>query len=194
MDSERKAFVKTDGRSSDQTASSADESGIKFGARKRKHRCSITMLNMWGTVSVGQANRSWTSMPKRERKCETRRVERYFIWSTRACISVEDAAPAIRCQFMELGNRSSAKVQSNYWIWNDSNYYYFADDLFERPASNFSTPRRASWQVVSKIVRVVCTAIIWHLGPVNIKLPFTENEMKKLVAQKLMLFHNVLGQ
>ena len=26
-----------------------------------------------------------------------------------------------------------------------------------------------------KIVRVVCTAIIWHLGPVNIKLPFTEN-------------------
>ena len=105
-----------------------------------------------------------------------------------------DAAPAIRCQFMELGNRSSAKVQSNYWIWNDSNYYYFADDLFERPASNFSTPRRASWQVVSKIVRVVCTAIIWHLGPVNIKLPFTENEMKKLVAQKLMLFHNVLGQ
>ena len=94
-----------------------------------------------------------------------------------------DAAPAIRCQFMELGNRSSAKVQSNYWIWNDSNYYYSADDLFERPASNFSTPRRASWQVVSKIVRVVCTAIIWHLGPVYIKLPFTENEMKKLVAQ-----------
>ena len=89
-----------------------------------------------------------------------------------------DAAPAIRCHFMELGNRSSAKVQSNYWIWNDSNYYYFADDLFERPASNFSTPRRASWQVVSKIVRVVCTAIIWHLGPVNIKLPFTENEWR----------------
>ena len=87
-----------------------------------------------------------------------------------------NAAPAIRCQFMEVGNRSSAKVQSNYWIWNDSDYYYFADDLFERPASNFSTPRRASWQVVSKIVRVVCTAIIWHLGPVNIN--FLSQRMK----------------
>ena len=80
MDNERKAFVKTDGRSS------AHESGKKFGARKRKHRCSITMLNMWGTVSVGQANRSWTSMPKGERKCETKRVERYFIWSTGVCV------------------------------------------------------------------------------------------------------------
>ena len=25
--------------------------------------------------------------------------------------------------------------------------------------------------------------MIWHLGPVNIKLPFTENETKELVAQ-----------
>ena len=27
------------------------------------------------------------------------------------------------------------------------------------------------------------TAVIWHLGPVNIKLPFTENEVKELGAQ-----------
>lgn len=49
--------------------------------------------------------------------------------------------------------------------------------------SNFSTPRRASWQVVSKIVREVCTAIIWNLGPVNIKLPFTASEVKGPVPQ-----------
>ena len=51
----------------------------KIGARKRKHCDSFTMLNMRGTVSVGQANRSSTSMPKGERKYETKRVERYFI-------------------------------------------------------------------------------------------------------------------
>ena len=27
------------------------------------------------------------------------------------------------------------------------------------------------------------TAVIWHLGPVNIKLPFTESEVKELGAQ-----------
>ena len=27
------------------------------------------------------------------------------------------------------------------------------------------------------------TAVIWHLGPVNINLPFTENEVKELGAQ-----------
>ena len=49
-----------------------------------------------------------------------------------------NAAPAIRCQFMELGNRSLARVQSNYWIWNDSNTIDAADDdLFKRPAKKF---------------------------------------------------------
>ena len=51
----------------------------KIGARKRKHCYSFTMSNMRGTVSIGQANRSSTSTPKRERKLETKRVERYFI-------------------------------------------------------------------------------------------------------------------
>ena len=52
------------------------------------------------------------------------------------------AAPAIRYQFMELGNRSSARVQSNYWTWNDSNTNDSAGDPFERPASEAIFPRR----------------------------------------------------
>ena len=51
-------------------------------------------------------------------------------------------APAIRYQFMELGNRSSARVQSNYWTWNDSNTNDSAGDPFERPASEAIFPRR----------------------------------------------------
>ena len=49
-----------------------------------------------------------------------------------------NAAPAIRCQFMELRNRSLARVQSNYWIWNDSNTIDSADEgLSKRPAEQF---------------------------------------------------------
>ena len=49
-----------------------------------------------------------------------------------------NAAPAIRCQFMELRNRSLARVQSNYLIWNDSNTIDSADeDLSKRPAKQF---------------------------------------------------------
>ena len=75
----RKALVKTEGRSSDLTASSADESGKRLALESEKHCDSFTMLNMRGTVSVGQANRSSTLMPKGERKYKTKRVERYFI-------------------------------------------------------------------------------------------------------------------
>ena len=43
----------------------------------------------------------------------------------------------IRCQFMDLGIWKFSKVQSNYWIWNDSNTDDSADDLFELPAKQF---------------------------------------------------------
>ena len=55
MDNVTKVFVKTEGTSNDQN--------------------SFTMSNMRGTVSVGQANRSSTSMPKGERKCETKELK-----------------------------------------------------------------------------------------------------------------------
>ena len=98
---------------------------------------------------------------------------------------MNSAAHAIRYQFMELGNRSSARVQSNYWTWNDRNTNDSAGDPFERPASEAIFPRREErvGKLSLKIVGEVCTAITWHLGPVSIKLPFTENETKELVAQ-----------
>ena len=53
-------------------------------------------------------------------------------------LRLTNAAPAIRCQFMELRNRSLARVQSNYLIWNDSNTIDSADeDLSKRPAKQF---------------------------------------------------------
>ena len=41
----------------------------------------------------------------------------------------------VRHWWLVASSWSSARVQSHYWIWNDSNTNDFAGDLLERPAS-----------------------------------------------------------
>lgn len=56
--------------------------------------------------------------------------------------------------------------------------YYLSDEgRIRKTANAFGLSR----QVVSNIIRKVCKAITFHLGPRYIKLPFTESEVKCLV-------------
>lgn len=64
--------------------------------------------------------------------------------------------------------------------------YYLADEgRLRKTANAFGLSR----QVVSKIVRQVCTAITVHLGPTYIQMPKTESEVRTLVDK----FENAHG-
>ena len=112
MDNGRKAFVKTDGRSSDQAATSADESGKKLAHESENIvialPCEIyeELCPSDKLIDRLQCRKGRENAKRSELKDTSFQAQEFAFNGA--------AAPAIRYQFMELGNRSSARVQSNY--------------------------------------------------------------------------------
>ena len=136
MDNGRKVFVKTDGRSSDQTASSADESGKKL-AHESKSTVIALPCEMCEELCPSDKLIDHQLQCRKGEKMRNK-VSWKILHFKHKNLRLMNVAPAIRCQFMELRNRSLARIQSNYWIWNDSNTIDSADeDLSKRPAKQF---------------------------------------------------------
>ena len=140
MDNGRKAFVKTDGRSSDQAAIRTDESRKKLAHESENI---VIALPCKICEELCPSDKLIDRLQyRKERKMPNEASWKILHFKHKNLRLMNAAAPAIRYQFMELRNRSSARVQSNYWTWNDSNTNDSAGDPFERPASEAIFPRR----------------------------------------------------
>ena len=140
MNNGRKAFVKTDGRSSDQAATSADESGKKLAHESENI---VIALPCEIYEELCPSDKLIDRLQCRKERENAKRSElKDTSFKHKNLRLMNAAAQAIRYQFMELGNRSSVRVQSNYWTWNNSNTNDSAGDPYERPASEAIFPRR----------------------------------------------------
>ena len=158
MNDGRKAFVKTDGRSSDQAASSADQSGKKLAHESErisslyhvKHARNCVRRTSWSIINF---NAERKEKMRNEASWKVLLFQHKNLRLINEC-STGDSLPIHGLRYIEVQQGYSPTIESEMIVIPMTLPMIF----LSCQRSNFSTPRWASWQVVSEITRGICSS------------------------------------